>query len=253
MPAAEGTYHVYVDVYAGGYLVAAYQATEDVVIVTEVPVPPPGEGIIWGFVTDALTGEAVPDVKITLNGLVRYTAWAGQYEIRNIATQKYRIQFSKEGYESVSRDVVAVVYEIEGVSGRLDISLPPIVPAKPYLVYARPAQAQVASGGTAYINYKVGIPDITAGYTLIFLFPLEGVTCWTPYGCANVNFRAGATAGYYEGSAAWYVKYQVYRFTFANIPPGVYRLLSTCELYRDGTLVKTYWRNIDTGQTITVV
>ncbi|GAI68144.1 unnamed protein product, partial [marine sediment metagenome] len=115
-------------------------------LVLRRPPTPPGEGIIWGFVTDALTGEAVPDVKITLNGLVRYTAWAGQYEIRNIATQKYRIQFSKEGYESVSRDVVAVVYEIEGVSGRLDISLPPIVPAKPYLVYARPAQAQVASG-----------------------------------------------------------------------------------------------------------
>ena len=238
-------------------------ATADLVLVegnnelnvkmTPVGVPSPGEGIIWGFVTDSLTGEAVPDVKITLNGLVRYTAGAGQYEIRHIACQRYRIQFSKEGYETVTRDVVAVVYEIEGVSGRLDISLHPIIPAKPTLVYARPAQAQVASGETAYINYKVGIPDITAGNILMFLFPLEGVRCWTPFGCANIVFRAGATAGYYEGSAAWYVKYQVYRFTFANIPPGVYRLLSTCELYRDGTLVKTYWRNVDTGQTITVV
>ncbi len=33
MPAAEGTYHVYVDVYAEDYLIAAYQAIEDVVIV----------------------------------------------------------------------------------------------------------------------------------------------------------------------------------------------------------------------------
>ncbi len=32
MPEAEGTYHVYVDVYAEGYRVAAYQAIEDVVI-----------------------------------------------------------------------------------------------------------------------------------------------------------------------------------------------------------------------------
>ena len=71
------------------------------------PIPPPGECIIWGFVTDGLTGEAVPDVKITLDGLVRYTAWAGQYEIRNIACQEYRIQFSKEGYVTESYDVTA--------------------------------------------------------------------------------------------------------------------------------------------------
>ncbi|GAI68787.1 unnamed protein product [marine sediment metagenome] len=217
-------------------------------LVLRRPPTPPGEGIIWGFVTDGLTGEAVPDVKITLNGLVRYTAWAGQYEIRDIACQQYQIQFSKEGYETVTRDVVATAEMTE-----LNISLPPILPSEPELIYAEPAEAQVASGRTAYINYKVGIPDIATGYSLIFLFPLEGVRCWTPYGCANVDFRAGATAGYYEGSAAWYVKYQVYRFIFANIPPGVYRLLSTCELYRDGTLVKTYWRNVDTGQTITVV
>ena len=126
------------------------------------------------------------------------------------------------------------------------------MPTKPELDYAEPAKAVIASGATGHINYKVGIPDITTGYMLIFLFPLEGVRCWTPYGCANVNFRAGATAGYYEGSASWYVKYMTDHFKFANIPPGTYRLLSTCELYRDGTLVKTYWRNVDTGETITV-
>jgi len=127
-------------------------------------------------------------------------------------------------------------------------------PLQPLLVYARPVEAQVASGGTGHINYKVGISDITTGYTLIFLFPLEGVYCWTPYGCANVDFRAGATAGYYEGSAPWYVKYlYATPYKFANIPPGTYRLLSTCELYKDGTLVKTYWSKVDTGEKITVV
>jgi len=70
-------------------------------------IPPPGECIIWGFVTDSLTGEAVPDVKITLDGLVRYTEWAGQYEIRDIACQEYRIQFSKEGYVTESYDVTS--------------------------------------------------------------------------------------------------------------------------------------------------
>lgn len=34
MPAAEGSYHVYIDVYAEGLLIAAYQATEDMVIVS---------------------------------------------------------------------------------------------------------------------------------------------------------------------------------------------------------------------------
>jgi len=71
------------------------------------PIPPPGECIIWGFVTDSLTGEAIPDVKITLDGLVRYTEWAGQYEIRNIACQVYTIQFSKEGYMTETCDVIA--------------------------------------------------------------------------------------------------------------------------------------------------
>ncbi len=34
MPTTGGTYHVYLDVYAGGYLLASYVATEDVVTVT---------------------------------------------------------------------------------------------------------------------------------------------------------------------------------------------------------------------------
>lgn len=36
MPATGGTFHVYIDVYAEGYLIAAYQATEDVVVITEL-------------------------------------------------------------------------------------------------------------------------------------------------------------------------------------------------------------------------
>ena len=252
--------YTFADIASGEYVLkfskSGYEtATSDIVLVEgdhefniqmwPLGVPPPGEGIIWGFVTDNLTGEAVPDVKITLDGLVRYTEWAGQYEFRHLDYRQYQIQFSKEGYETVTRYATP--------DTQLNVTLPPIVPTKPELVYAEPAEAQVVSGGTLYINYKVGIPDITTGYILIFLFPLEGVRCWTPYGCANVNFRAGATAGYYEGSAPMYVKYMTDHFKFANIPRGTYRLLSTCELYRDGTLVKTYWRNVDTGQVITVV
>jgi hypothetical protein len=250
MPTSEGVYPVYLDAWSGETLLGHYKAVEDVIIVS-APLPPSGNAAIWGIVTDGLTGVAVPDVQITLNGFVCYTAWAGQYEISNIAAQKYRITFSKAGYETVSRDVIAT-----GLPDytELNISLPPIVPAKPTLVYAYPAEAQVASGGTGYINYKVGIPDITTGYILMFLFGLEGIYWWTPYACANVDFRAGAKAGYYEGSATWYVKYlYATPYKFANIPRGTYRLLSSCELYWDGTLVKTYWSKVDTGEKITVV
>lgn len=141
---------------------------------------------------------------------------------------------------------------IEGYN-ELNVQMVPIVPTEPSLIYARPAEPQVVSGGTLYINYRVAIPDVGEGNRLFFLFTLEGVRCWTPYGCANVNFRAGATAGYYEGSAPMYIKYMTDHFKFANIPPGVYRLLSWCFLNRDGTLVKTYWKDVDTGETVTVV
>jgi hypothetical protein len=227
----------------------------NVLNVQMVPTPsgPPGETIVYGFVTDALTGAPIPDVKVTLDGLVRYTASEGQYEIRDLATQKYHIEFSKENYQTATYDIV-----LSPGFNELSPTLMLIIPSKPELVYVSPAQAQVASGGTAYINYKVGIPEIPKGYELLFLFHLEGVYCWTPYGCANVGFRAGAK-GYYEGSAAWYVKYMTDHFKFANIPPGTYRLLSTCQLYwleseeYQAPVVKTYWKNLDTGQKIIVV
>ena len=205
----------------------------------------PVKGTIWGFVTDSLTGEAVPDVKITLDGLVRYTSWVGQYEFRDLDYRQYQMEFSKEGYETVTRYATP--------NTQLNVSLPLILPTKPELIYAIPAEKQVGSGETAHINYKVSIPDIPAQNTLIFLFTLEGVRCWTPYGCASVTFRAGAKAGYYEDSAAWYAKYMIDHFQFENVPLGTYRLLSSCELYRDDTLLKTYWADVDTGETIEIV
>lgn len=265
-----GTY-TFADIASGEYVLKfskeGYEtATLDIVLVEganefnipmwPIGVPPPEEGLVWGFVTDSLTGEPVPDVKVTLNGLVRYTAEKGQYEIRDLAIRQYQIQFSKDGYETETQIVTLTA---ESPQAQVNISLLPIIPTKPELVYAEPAEAVIASGATGRINYKVGIPDIPKDYSLIFLFHLEGVRCWTPYGCANVNFRAGATAGYYEGSAAMYVKYMIDHFKFANIPRGTYRLLSTCELYWLGgeeyfaPVVKTYWKNVDTGQVITVV
>ena len=218
------------------------------------PGVPPGEAVVYGFVTDALTGAPIPQVMVTLDGLVRYTASEGQYEIRDIAAdQAYRLKFSKDGYQPLTLDIVP-----SAGFNEVSPTLMPIIPTKPELVYARPAEAQIPSGATGHINYKVGIPEIPKGYALIFLFHLEGVYCWTPYGCANLDFRAGAK-GYYEGSAPWYVKYMTDHFKFANIPPGTYRLLSTCQLYwleseeYQAPVVKTYWKNLDTGEKIVVV
>ena len=260
-----GTY-TFADIASGEYVLKfskeGYEtATLDIVLVEgdnefnipmwPIGVPPPGEGLVWGFVTDSLTGEPMPDVEVTLNGIVRYTAEKGQYEIRDLAVRQYQVIFSKEGYETVTRYATP--------DTQLNVALPFIVPTKPELVYAEPAEAQVVSGGTGHINYKVGIPDIPKDYSLIFLFHLEGVRCWTPYGCANVNFRAGAKAGYHEGSATMYIKYMTDHFKFANIPRGTYRLLSTCELYWLASgeyfapVAKTYWKKVDTGQVITVV
>ncbi|MBA7542449.1 hypothetical protein ES705_34770 [subsurface metagenome] len=93
MPAAEGTYHVYVDVYAEDYLIAAYQAIEDVVIALPM-------ANLYGVVTDAITGYPLPGVLVTLNGLEVYTNAAGNYSFEGVETGEYLLQFSKEGYET---------------------------------------------------------------------------------------------------------------------------------------------------------
>lgn len=178
MPLNEGSYHPYIDVYAYGVRFLAYQAIEDVVIVS-VPVA--------------------------------------------IYTCVYcRATFSNEA----------------GLVSHMQANHP----GKPYLVYAYPEVSQVASGGTTHINYKVWVPD--SGDDILFLFPLEGVYCWTPYGCANELFRAPVAAGFYTGSATMYIQYMTDHFQFANISPGVYKLLSSCQ---------GYWANVDTGLVLTVV
>jgi hypothetical protein len=107
------------------------------------PTPPPGLANLYGFVTDALTGLPIPQVQVTLDGLVRYTGTEGQYEIRDlVAGQTYHLNFSKEGYQPITRDIV-LSEELNEVSVQMAL----ILPTEPCLVDAYPAQAQVASGG----------------------------------------------------------------------------------------------------------
>lgn len=75
-------------------------------LIQALTTPPEGKAIVYGFVTDKLTGLPMPDVLVNLDGIVRYTASEGQYEIRNIAAgQTYKITFSKTGYHSITLDV----------------------------------------------------------------------------------------------------------------------------------------------------
>lgn len=65
------------------------------------PTPPPGAATLYGIVTDAETGEPIPDVLVTLNGASTYTDGAGAYAFTDIAPGEYVLEFSKEGYETL--------------------------------------------------------------------------------------------------------------------------------------------------------
>ncbi|MBA7558628.1 hypothetical protein ES708_00232 [subsurface metagenome] len=134
-------------------------------------------------------------------------------------------------------------------------------PGQPYLVYAYPAVSQVASGGTLYINYRVYTPAVpgtptTHGYFLEI--HIAGYPLWTPYNAALVRFDGGSPAQFRSGRAIMYIKYMVGQYNFYNIPPGTYKLCSKCRHLADvggygwGT-IKTFWKDVDTGQTIKVV
>jgi len=64
------------------------------------PTPPPGRANLYGKVTDAVTGELLPDVLVRLNGLEIYTDSAGNYIFPDLEPGEYVAQFSKPGYET---------------------------------------------------------------------------------------------------------------------------------------------------------
>jgi len=70
--------------------------------------PPPGAATLYGIVTDAGTGEPIPDVLVTLNGGSAYTDGEGNYIFEDIASGEYVLKFSKSGYETATSDIVLV-------------------------------------------------------------------------------------------------------------------------------------------------
>ena len=65
----------------------------------EPPPPPPGLANLYGVVTDANTGQPIPDVLVTLNGLEAHTDSAGNYTFEELEPGEYVLQFSKAGYQ----------------------------------------------------------------------------------------------------------------------------------------------------------
>lgn len=64
------------------------------------PIPPPVASL-YGVVTDASTGLALADVKVTIDGLVAYTDSLGRYTFSGLLVGGYTITFEKDGYETV--------------------------------------------------------------------------------------------------------------------------------------------------------
>lgn len=66
------------------------------------PEPPPGLANLYGKVTDAVTGNPLPGVLASLNGLEVYTDAGGNYIFEDLDPGEYLLQFSKENYETAT-------------------------------------------------------------------------------------------------------------------------------------------------------
>lgn len=66
------------------------------------PTPPPGLANLYGKVTDAVTGDPISGVLVSLNGLEVYTDAGGNYIFEDLDPGSYVLQFSKEGYETAT-------------------------------------------------------------------------------------------------------------------------------------------------------
>ncbi|MBA7681916.1 hypothetical protein ES703_90260 [subsurface metagenome] len=84
---------------------------------------PPGLANLYGVVTDAETGLPLSGVKVSIDGLVVYTDASGNYGFEGLTPGGYTITFEKEGYETVTGDIVLA----EG-NNELNVALTPSLP-----------------------------------------------------------------------------------------------------------------------------
>jgi len=86
------------------------------------PAPPPGRANLYGKVTDAVTGDPISGVLVVLNGMQVFTDAQGNYALTDLEPGSYTITFGKEGYETITSDIVLV----EG-NNELNVQMVPIV------------------------------------------------------------------------------------------------------------------------------
>jgi len=67
-----------------------------------VPIAAPVANL-YGVVTDAQTGYALPDVKVTLDSMVAYTDSSGYYSFDGLSVGAHSVKFEKDGYETLVR------------------------------------------------------------------------------------------------------------------------------------------------------
>jgi len=92
-------------------------------IQTAHPEVPPGLANLYGKVTDAVTGEAIPSVLVALNGLEVYTDAGGNYAFTDLGTGTYSLFFQKGGYEEIEMGDITLQ---EG-NNELNVQMPPVV------------------------------------------------------------------------------------------------------------------------------
>ena len=64
------------------------------------PTPPPGRAALYGKVIDSVTGQPIPGVLITLDGIQVGTDSQGNYIFEDLDPGSYTVTFEKEGYQT---------------------------------------------------------------------------------------------------------------------------------------------------------
>lgn len=58
---------------------------------------------LYGVVTDSATGLPISGVKVIINGKTTTTNTKGEYSFAGLVPDNYTVEFSKSGYQTVTR------------------------------------------------------------------------------------------------------------------------------------------------------